>query len=214
MNPTGFPLSWPDHWRRTPPEQRRTGSFAKRDYNGPLKDITVGQAVERLIDEFKKFGIPDYQVIVSTNIQPRLDGMPRSGQAEPNDPGAAVYWNDCGQKRCMAIDRYSRVAQNIAALAATIEAMRSIERHGGAVVLERAFAGFLALPAPLAMGIGFKRPWRQVLGFPTAATVNRAMVESRFRKLASENHPDKGGDDAKMAELNAARIEALEEVPE
>ena len=38
----------------------------------------------------------------------------------------------------MAIDAYTRTADNLAAVAATLEAMRAIERHGGAQILERA----------------------------------------------------------------------------
>jgi curved DNA-binding protein CbpA len=36
-------------------------------------------------------------------------------------------------------------------------------------------------------------------------------VQAAYRKLASQYHPDRGGDPAKMAELNAARDEALKE---
>jgi hypothetical protein len=124
------------------------------------------------------------------------------------DPGAAVYWRDGEQDRCMAIDRYTKVEQNIAALAATIEAMRAIERHGGAVIMDRAFTGFTALPAPIVAGM--KRPWREVLRLNGAATL--AEVNAAYRLLAAVYHPDRGGTDAKMAELNAARDEALQEL--
>jgi len=50
----------------------------------------------------------------------------------------------------MAIDRYSTVEGNLAAIAATLDAMRAIERHGATVILERTFADFMALPAPVA----------------------------------------------------------------
>jgi hypothetical protein len=76
----------------------------------------------------------------------------------------AVYWIKTGRKqmKCMAIDRYGRVADNMAAIAATIEAMRAIERHGSAEILERAFLGFQALPEP--------EQWWQVLEFGTPAS--------------------------------------------
>ncbi|ROU09438.1 hypothetical protein [Lysobacter enzymogenes] len=84
---------------------------------------------------------------MSTNLTLRRDGLPRSDQREPADPGAAVYWTDCtGADRCMAVDRYTKTAGNLAALAATLEAMRAIERHGGAEILDRVFTGFTALP--------------------------------------------------------------------
>jgi len=46
----------------------------------------------------------------------------------------------------------------------------------------------------------------QDLRLPTADDVRRA-----YQRLASAYHPDRGGDPAKMAELNAARDEALKE---
>jgi hypothetical protein len=99
------------------------------------------------------------------------------------------------------------VADNLAAIAATLEAMRSIERHGGAMVLERAFSGFLALPAPSA-----KRHWREVMGFALDQHVYADLLRERYRSRASTWHPDRGGSEAEMAELNVARDEALKEL--
>jgi hypothetical protein len=216
MTPTRHPLAWPIGWKRTAPEQRDYGRFAKRrePRQGsswrPLQDVTLTEASQRLLDELERFGIPEADVVISTNVRTRLDGLPRSGEPEPKDPGAVVYWRDRGNDRCMAIDRYTKVAQNVAALAATIEAMRAIERHGGAVVLDRAFTGFTALPAPIVAGM--KRPWRDVLGLGPGGSINADDVQRAYRRLAAEHHPDKGGDPAKMSEVNAARDEALQEV--
>jgi hypothetical protein len=217
--PTRYPLQWPVGWKRT--IERDNGRFGKSEqrYSGTYsyrrkEEITVAQSVHRLLGELERMAVPEHDVVISTNIVLRLDGLPRSGQGEPADPGAAIYWRDQiavggPQDRCMAIDRYSKVAQNIAALAATIEAMRAIERHGGAAILNRAFTGFTALPAPIVAGM--KRPWRAVLGAMEAA-VNVTWIQARYRILASEHHPDKGGTDAGMAELNQARDEALKEI--
>lgn len=149
--------------------------------------------------------VPDWNVIISTNVPLRLDGMPRSDK-EPADPGAAVYWkkNDKSQMRCMAIDRYTRVADNLAAIAATLEAMRAIERHGGGAILERAFLGFAALPERAS------QHWRETLGV-TLAQPTIQHIEDRFRALAQVHHPDKGGDRNKFEEIvqarDAARLE-------
>ena len=40
----------------------------------------------------------------------------------------------------------------------------------------------------------------------------RADVSDIYRRLAGAYHPDRGGDPAKMSELNAARDEALKEL--
>lgn len=173
--------------------------------------MTINVATTRLRGELRRFGVREANIIISTNLRLRLDGLPYSDQRAPQDPGAAVYWTDPFNKqpRCMAIDRYTKVEQNIAALAATIEAMRAIERHGGAIVLERAFTGFAALPPPIVAGM--KRDWQAVLELQDLLLPTREDVEKAYRRLASKHHPDKGGSHAAMSELNQARDDALKE---
>ncbi len=210
MPVAAYPLSWPPGWKRTPAGNRNFGRFGttknSRVGNWRSRDvISVHEATRRLREELGRMAVRDDDLVLSTNLRLRLDGMPRSEQAQPADPGAAIYWTDpwTSQPRCMAIDRYTKVEQNIAALAATIEAMRAIERHGGAVVLERAFTGFTALPAPAAA-----RPWWEVLECTRNASAD--VIRARYRHLASIAHPDKGGSEDRMAELNRARDEAFE----
>ena len=81
--------------------------------------------------------------------------------------------------------------------------MRSIERHGGAAILDRAFTGFAALPAPAAG----KRDWWTVLELPS--TASQAEIRDAFNRLARVHHPDRGGSDERMAEIIRARDEAL-----
>ncbi len=146
--------------------------------------------------ELSRFNIPRSLIVISTNVPTRLDGTPRSDRPEPRDSGAAVYWGTKkGEQRCMAIDRYERVADNLAAIAATLDAMRAIERHGGATILDRAFSGFAQLAAP-------EQPF-QVLG--VSAHASKEEIERAYRLLASKHHPDKGGDPNEMARINAAR---------
>lgn len=167
MSVDAWPLQWPQGWKRTSPSQRREAKFGKArqgtgaSYVAP-RGLTITEAVQRLLDELERLPVRTNSVVISTNVRPTLGGLPRSGERKPDDPGAACYWTDAfnGKPRVMAIDQYTRVEDNIAALAATIEAMRAIERHGGAVILERAFTGFTALPAP---GQGAKRKWWDVL---------------------------------------------------
>lgn len=218
MTPTRYPLQWPVGWKRQPASLRIAGHFgtAKQAAGSSWRskdNITMAQACDRLLSELQRMGVPGHRVVISTNVRTRLDGLPYSNEKAPADPGAAVYWHDdlaAGgpQDRCMAIDRYTKVEQNVAALAATIEAMRSIERHGGAAILNRAFTGFQALPAPIVAGM--KRPWWEVL--ECQRTVSRETVEHSYRRMASKLHPDRGGTDAQMAALNVAREEALQDV--
>jgi hypothetical protein len=208
---TAFPLAWPFGWKRTPPGQRRRAKFGKtmaptveRSWRQHA-DITIADATARLLDELGRMGVSRRDVILSTNLKLRGDGLPLSAQRMPDDPGAAVYWHGGREHRCLAIDHYDKVEHNIAALAATIEAMRAIERHGGAQILDRAFSGFTALPAP-----GAARTWREVLEIPPGVKPTLDEIQQAYRSLASKAHPDKGGSDAAMSELNAARAKAEE----
>lgn len=81
-------------------------------------------------------------------------------------------------------------------MAAHIHATRAIERHGVASVVEM-FSGFVAIEPPGAA------PWWRILQVAEGASLPE--IDRAYRKLAAERHPDRGGSDAMMAELNAAR---------
>lgn len=205
-----YPLSWPEGWRRT--KARRDSSFGKTDKganpSSRLKRLTVADAVERLLRELKNMGVHDWNVIISTNVELRLDGMPRSDR-EPSDPGAAVYWKpkqNAPLMKVIAIDRYTRVADNLAAIAATLEAMRTVERHGGAEVMERQFLGFAALPEKAS------QPWREVLGIAPEIVPTLDLVQAHYRALVKVHHPDVGGKDEDFQRIVQAKDAALLEV--
>jgi hypothetical protein len=201
-----YPLSWPDGWKRTASGSRQSAKFNKRAVDGLLRNISVADAVGRILSSLRLMGIGDDDVLISTNVRLRLDGMPRSDQ-EPADPGAAVYWNTGADKmRCMAIDQYDRVADNLAAIAATLEAMRAIERHGGATILDRAFLGFAALPEKAS------QHWRETLGISPDVTATKELIEARFRALTKMRHPDVGGTEDEMREILQAREAAHLEI--
>lgn len=203
-----YPLQWPAGWRRTENFRRERSKFSKgksswqpdgsggTNWISGKKDLTVADGVARVLDELGRMGVTRDDVVISTNIPTRLDGLPRGDARVPPDPGAAVYWRKRKETRCMAIDRYDRVQDNLAAIAATLEAMRAIERHGGASILDRAFQGFTALAAPEA--------WWQTLGLsgPNATLED---IEQAHRKLIMKHHPDRGGDVDKASAINRAR---------
>lgn len=200
-----YPLQWPAGWKREGYRTRaRFGkkAFVDRGVNAEGQQmgwhqkgaLSIGQGTERVLKVLQQMGF-NTSVVISSNLMLRNDGLPRSAQKQPDDPGVAVYWGRGKQARCIAVDRYDRVADNLAAIAATLEAMRAIERHGGAAILDRAFTGFTALPAP-------EQPW-QVLGVGANAT--REQIDDAYRALAMKHHPDRGGDPQQMARINAAR---------
>lgn len=209
MSITAYPLQWPPGWKRTAPADRVRAKFGTartgNDWGGP-KPLTIAQGADRVRLELKRLGVSDDDTVISTNLTLRLDGRPRSDQGEPKDPGACVYWIDStGARRCMPVDRYDRVADNLAAIAATLEAMRAIERHGGAQVLERAFTGFVALPAP---GLS----WRDVLGVEQDSASSD--INAAYRRLRSKHHPDNGGDPDEYDRVQKAWKQYLQEPSE
>lgn len=207
MSITAYPLQWPAGWPRA--KHRKDAQFGKAEQKPGQSykskaDITMADAMKRVRTELERLGIDvGDDMIVSTNLKLNLAGLPRGDQGEPGDPGAAVYFQALkpgSPMRVVAIDAYNRVRDNVAAIAATLEAMRAIQRHGGAQILERAFTGFAALTAP-------GKTWWDVLEVKPDAT--REAIDANFRRLARDRHPDQGGSQDAMAELTEARAAGL-----
>jgi hypothetical protein len=213
-----YPLAWPDGWKRTPSHERKSAQFGKtetryRNDNTAYTDkrqLSISDGAARALGELDRMGVPNDDVVISTNARPRLDGLPRSDE-NPKDPGAAVYWRDGLFPRVIAIDRYDRLADNLGAIAATLEAMRAIERHGGAKILERAFTGFTALPAPDQVT---GRGWREVLGIEEGVEATQELITQRYRLLRSANHPERGGSNDAFHEVQKAYEQACAAVRE
>lgn len=183
-----YPLAWPEGWPRA--ERRKRGAFKHE-----MREITFYRAEQRALRELGLLVKVSSAVISSNVIRDR----------EPKDPGVAMYWREreSGIDRVIAIDVYDRAADNLAAIAATLEAMRAIDRHGGATILNRAFTGFTALPPPpdcwQALGLG-----------PNAS---EAAIEAAHRqKIKALRAERPAGDHPLEAHINAARDEALRRV--
>jgi len=195
-----YPLAWPNRPRKT---SRRRATFGTMKGHSRAA-LTVAEAVERLNGELARLGAR--YVVISSNVETRRDGLPRSGQKEPADPGVAVYFQLAGKPHCLPCDTFDRVADNMAGIAGHIKAVRVQEAYGVATVAE-SFAGFVALPPP-----GSKRPWREVLGFSPDHRPDPQEIAERYRRVARDKHPDAGGSETAMSELNVARDEALKEI--
>ncbi|KQX18376.1 MULTISPECIES: DnaJ domain-containing protein [unclassified Sphingomonas] len=175
-----YPLHWPAGWPRA--RSRRDAAFK----------VTPVQAKLEMMDELSRLGARE--VIVSTDQPLNRDGSP-SMTRRWGDPGVAVYFKRKGKPVVLACDQFYQLHDNMRAIGKTIEAMRGIERWGASDMLDRAFTGFEALPAP--------EQWWQVLGLTADADLEA--IELAYRRLAPSFHPDRGGSDAAMARLNAAR---------
>lgn len=203
-----YPLEWPLGWKRC--RVRRHGQFktvtSETTATGTYKrgrPISMQDATRRLEIELDKLGV--VESTLSTNVRLTLSGRPR-GDENPGDPGAAIYFVYKKKPTVLACDTYWRLPDNIAALAAHLEALRAIERYGVGTI-EQALAGYKALPADTAAD------WRSVFGFAQAGYVSRDQLDTAYKALAREKHPDVTHDDgAAMAHLNRARDYALQEL--
>lgn len=195
-----FPLEWPAGWVRTPRHRRTRANF--RSYKQAL---TMAIASGRLQQQLELLGVRGTMTL-STNVELRIDGLPRSGQGQPTDPGASLWFVYKGKATVLACDKWDRVEDNVAALAAHIDAIRRVDRYGVGSI-EQALAGYKALPADTAAD------WRAVFGYGPSTGVDTQDLNTRFKVLAREKHPDVLHDDgAAMAHLNRARDYALAEL--
>ena len=185
MTASAFPLSWPTTFPRA--ASREKGKF-QTTLAGALKNV------QQSLHMFAKDSDTELQgLVISSNVT--------LGVQRPEDPGVAVWFTWDKLQVCIAVDRYATVEGNLQAIHHIIEARRTELRHGTLALVRATFQGFKALPKPAGTD------WWQVLGVPRTAA--RAEIEAAYKRLASQNHPDKGGSTAAMTAINQARDEAL-----
>ena len=178
MTIEAFPLAWPEGWKRITKNYHRD--------EAPFT-VTMATARDEMLAEINLLvgRYTDPLIILSTNVALRLDGLPYANQKSPEDPGVAVYFMYRKSQRVFACDKYKKVEHNVRAIGKTIGAMRGIERWGASDMLDRAFQGFEALPAP--------GDWRSILNVTPNATWGT--IRNSYLLLRSQRHPDKGGDE-------------------
>ena len=192
-----YPLQWPEGWPRAVSNRRESD----RKFGGSRK-LTMGWARDDLMHELRLLGATE--IIVSSNVPTKSDGLPYSELRLIDDPGVAVYFTFKKKPLVMARDGFISVAGNIRSLTLAIEGLRQLERHGGSHMMEKAFSGFVAIAAPDA-----KKPWREVFGIKPHW---RGDIATLYREKARHRHPDVGGDHTLMAELNNAYEDAKREL--
>lgn len=192
-----YPLSWPTGQARTASHRRRDAAFK----------VEFARARDEMLHGITLLG--GRQTVLSSNIPLRRDGLPYAGYSEPVDPGVAVYFDRCAFERgegprldwkpfVIACDSYTRVRWNLRAIGVTIEALRSIQRHGASSMLEQAFTGFASLPAKR----DGEPPWWETLGVVEDASSK--VVRDAYLELVRIHHPDVGGSDEAMVRVNKA----------
>lgn len=217
-----FPLQWPDGWKRTRPALRDRSKFGFRSSG----QVSFSGARTELLTELGRLGA--INAVITSDLPTRNDGLPYAN-GRSDDPGIAVWFllagaNGRHEERVFACDKWRSHAENMTAIARSIEAMRGLDRWGAGDVVTRAFAGFAALPPG---GGGEQqlpqqpatvvRSWQEV--FEVDALVDAvgprdllAIVKARHRDKIKQHHPDLGGDPAIAIELNAALAAAEQEL--
>ncbi len=242
LQPDAYPLAWPAGQPRTPEEKRTRANFhghtvhasTYKDSEGHervsthkrSRPLTVAEALRRLKEELRR--LDAVNITISTNVELRGDGEPWSGRKEPVDPGVAVYFalreNGALMPVCFPCDAFTRVPDNLAAVAGHIAALRAQERYKVGTRAQ-VYAGFKALPAKGETGDGAAVGWRAVLGFDEkwprpphtaeATKVHLSLVDSRYReqlRQLQQHDPEGLTTHERRVALNLARRDAEQEL--
>jgi hypothetical protein len=181
-----YPLAWPDDQPRS---TRREKSAFKTGFDGAIKNVQ---------NSLRLFGQDCGKVVTTAQITSNASWMDQ----KPSDPGIAIWFEWDGALRCIAVDRYLTVAENLQAVHHVLEARRVELRHAGINMVRTTFRGFIAaLPAP------GKAHWSTILGVPS--TVSPEVITAAYKNKARELGAT--GNDAARAELNIARDQAMKE---
>lgn len=188
--PKFYPLCWPEGIARS---SRKAASQFRTAQSTALNNV------EKSLEAFGRDSNSRVSnIVLSSNV-----GGLRTG--EPEDSGVAAWFTWDGEQRCIAVDRYPKVADNLQAIHHIIEARRTEMRHGGLSIVRQTFRGFTALPAPPG---SLPKPWWKILGLPNG-DVSENDINAMHKRLAAQHHPDKGGSAEKMAEINRARDDGI-----
>lgn len=177
---TAYPLAWPIGIPRTLYPAK--AAFARR---------TVHMALDGVTEELEKTKATS--VMVSSNYT--------LGPA-PKDKGVCVYFKIGGKPYALPCDKWMTIEDNLWAVAKYVESMR-LQIRWGVGSIEKAFAGFAALPGP---GQTASAMWFETLGFKEPPSFEKA--KDRWLQLSKASHPDNGGNHGAQVALNAAWDEA------
>ncbi|MCA0269685.1 MAG: J domain-containing protein [Bacteroidetes bacterium] len=199
-----YPLAWPLGHPRTPRRKIAPSLFRETGRHGAKRPPTFTEGRARVLEELQRYNhrrqrIPWASVQITTNIPLRQDGHPAAGRREPDDQGVVLYFTLDGVAYALPCDRWETLGENLAAIAAQLDAMRGIERWGVGTAKEH-FAGFAALPPATE---GHVQTWWEVLDLESAPTDAQALTRA-YRVAAAKSHPDAGGSHEDFIAVTAA----------
>ncbi len=183
-----YPLHWPGNQPRTAPMDRHGARRWHADWNTATRDLAF---------ELEKALVHDWQISSNHRVNGRA--------AATDDPGVAVWFMkprvDGFILSVIACDSFDRMAQNIKAIAMTLQRLRQIEDYG-CYSFDKAMRGaaYTALPAPEAP----PRNWWEILGVDP--DIDPDALKAVHKALVKKYHPDNanGGDPTKFREIQEA----------
>lgn len=179
---TVYPLQWPNGWPKVEPQKRESSRF----------QTSLAAALANLKKQVNLLG--GSKLVLSSNYT--------LGAENPKDCGVVAYFTMEESDIAVPWDRWTRIQDNVHAIALTIEAMRGMERWGAKHMIKAMFSGFKQLPSS-------ERPWHEVLVCQPLASTER--IKEQYRKLSLVHHPDRGGNQTAMARINVAYEQAMKE---
>ena len=151
---------------------------------------TWAQTEEEIERCFGRWRVRDFEV--NKNV---LGSRTRTAIYDKTERAVSVRFVKAGKTVTLTVDSQSRPVDNLRALYLCLEDMRMLEVRGLADTVQSAYK-------QLASPTGERDPY-ETLGLRPGAS--REDIEAMYRARAKLVHPDHGGSDEAMAELNAAR---------
>jgi hypothetical protein len=176
-------------WDRQPKLRYQSAAF-KTPYNRTL---------DKLEYELGRLKARDVRIEAGYRMdQIRNDGWPRGG-VSPQHPGVVLYFESADGPMCFPCGTYSRMEDNLHAIALTLENLRAVDRYGVTLGHEQ-YRGFLALPGAAqssdswtvdsaAGWLANRVPWATEKLILTSHESYRAA----YREIAAQVHPDRAG---------------------
>lgn len=154
-------------------------------------DKTWHQTHGKLGACFSKWGVTKYSIEPNTTANRlNLGGYTRHENA------VTVRFTKRDREVVLSLDTQDTPASNLRALYLCIDAMRMLDVRGVGEVAATAYAQLAGPTGPA------ERDPYEVMGLRPDADL--AIVEAVYRSLAKSRHPDNGGSEASMVELNKA----------
>ena len=122
-----FPLCWPQGIPRT--TRLQTSQFR----------TPLGGAIKNVEKSLSMFGSDSDKPVSAVVVTSNVNGLTTRA---PDDVGVAIWFDWAGGRRCIAVDRYKKVADNLQAIHHVIEADRVKLRHAGIEMVKASYRAY------------------------------------------------------------------------